>query len=119
MENLTDTRFVRSCELFSGFVYLRHAFPAMGLNAATRLLDKAAGTRLSRYGWAFVFARQPMTVERMPSYFNVCRKCGSGNSAEFLRSGIKKTVLGIGFYNCPNCGERNLFIPPPPDFIGQ
>jgi SAM-dependent methyltransferase len=136
VEEVTRTRLVRECDLFSSFIYLRKPaadelqhFPAragflgelpdgfrtfgvLALNGLTRLLDKFRGSRLSQYGWGFVFTRTTMKVDMMPSYFNVCRQCGSGNSAETLR-GTTRTMLGMGFYKCVHCGERNIFVAPP------
>jgi SAM-dependent methyltransferase len=139
VEEVTRTRLMRSCALFSSFIYLRKPpedqfqhYPAragflrevpsgfltffvLALNAATRLVDKTFGTRYSQYGWGFVFARQPMQIEEMPSYFNVCRQCGSGNAAE---GGAHpgRAFFGIGFYDCPHCGETNVAVSPPPGF---
>lgn len=136
VESATQTRLVQSCDLFSSYIYLKKppaeeqkyprssgflseipggflTFSVLALNTATRLVDKAFGTRYSQYGWAFVFVRQSMTVETMPSYFNVCRQCGAGNSAEFLKSSSSRVIFGLGSYRCPNCGERNVFVQPP------
>ena len=138
VQSVTETRFVRSCDLFSGFVYLKkpaddesQGYPgragflaeipagfltfAVGvLNISTRLIDKMCATRFSQYGWGFVFARQPMPIDTMPSYFNVCCQCGSGNSAELIKKRSGRIVLGLGLYDCPNCGGANVFVQPPP-----
>jgi SAM-dependent methyltransferase len=137
VEARTETHFLRSCDLFSSFIYLkkpaedelRHyparagflgeipegflTFFVLALNTVTRLVDKAFGTRYSQYGWGFVFARQKMEIDEMPSYFNVCRQCGSGNLALLSRS-ISKLLLGLWLYHCPHCGELNVGVSPPP-----
>jgi len=140
VERLTETHLLRACDLFSSFIYLKKpdakapsevtgragfldeipagflTFSVLALNTVTRLIDKFSGTRLSQYGWGFVFARQPMPVDVIPSYFNVCRECGSGFFAKFLKSRSRLNVLGLGLYRCPNCGERNILVQPPPNF---
>jgi SAM-dependent methyltransferase len=135
VESATETHLLRSCDLFSGFVYLRRppeklhhcgragflseippgflTFSALALNTVTRLLDKAFGTRFSQYGWGFLFARRPLTVDPMPSYFNVCRQCGSGHDWEVLRPRSGGAVFGLGLYRCPNCKELNVMVRPP------
>jgi SAM-dependent methyltransferase len=138
VESITQTRLVRSCSLFTGFIYLKRpndaesqypgkagflteipagflTFAVGALNMCTRLVDKMFATRFSQYGWGFVFARQPMFVDAMPSYFNVCSQCGSGNSAEFLKRSSVRSILGLGLYDCPNCGALNVFVQPPPN----
>jgi SAM-dependent methyltransferase len=127
VESATGTRLARSCALFSSFIYLRPGVPGLpsempegllkftvfGLNAMTRVVDKVLGTRFSQYGWGFVFAKEPMQVEEMPSYFNVCRQCGSGNAAESLKRACRRTLFGFGLYNCPHCGGQNVLVMPP------
>ena len=136
VEKLTDTQFQRSCDLFSSFIYLRRpsddelqhyparagflgempagflTFLVLALNAGTRLADRAFGTRYSQYGWGFVFARQHIEIGEMPSYFNVCRQCGSGNAAALIRR-PRLSLLGLRFYKCPHCGELNIGVLPP------
>jgi len=133
---LTETQLIQSCDFFSSFIYLRRptadelqhyrgragflgemppgflTFSVCALNGLTRLLDKSIGTRFSQYGWGFVFARAPMRVEPMPSYFNVCRQCGSGISANSVK-GSRLSIFGLGMYRCPNCNEANVFVSPP------
>jgi len=137
VESLTQTRLVRSCDLFSSFIYLRKpaedeakhytgrvgflrdipsgflTFSVLALNGLTRLLDKAMGTRYSQYGWGFVFTRQDLQVSEMPSYFNVCRKCGSGH--DWTQNHATHSRLGLRFSPCPHCGEINVWVSPPPD----
>jgi len=63
-------------------------------------LDRAAGTRLSHYGWAFYFG----SVE-MPRpgevWHDVCVRCGAGHPPS--RGGLT--------YRCPQCGGWNLRAP--------
>ena len=130
VESATDTRLAGSCDLFSSFIYLRKPAPdelqhypakagflrdipdgfltfgVLAINAVTRMIDKLSGSRLSQYGWGFVFTRVPMHIDRMPSYFNVCRRCGSGNPAASIKP-------HFGLYNCLHCGELNVFVMPP------
>jgi len=137
VEAITQTRLAGSCDLFSSFIYLKRpsaeelqhypvssrflrvipegflTFGVLALNTATRLLDKMFGSRLSQYGWGFVFVRQRMTLDSMPSYFNVCRQCGSGNAAQALRSSPNRSFFGLRFYNCMHCGEMNVYVAPP------
>jgi SAM-dependent methyltransferase len=129
VESATGTRLVRSCDLFSSFIYLQPGgprflsdlpagflrFSLFGLNAVTRMVDKALGTRFSQYGWGFVFAKWQMPVGEMPSYFNVCSKCGAGHAAESLKPARGRSLLGFGFYNCPHCRGLNVLVPPPPN----
>jgi len=140
VEEVTATRMVSSCDLFSSFIYLRKPsenelrhFPAragflreipegfltfsvLALNAVTRVVDKLLRTRFSQYGWGFVFARRPIAVEEMPSYFNVCRQCGSGNAAEFINRSSHST-FGLRFYRCAHCGELNVGVRPPAKLV--
>ena len=131
VEAATGTRLAQSCDLFSSFVYIRPGqsgfmaeapqglltFSAFALNAVTRLLDKAFGSRYSQYGWGFAFVRGEIRVDAMPSYFNVCRQCGAGDSAEYLKRASSRTFLGIGLYNCPHCGGSNILVSPPPSLL--
>jgi SAM-dependent methyltransferase len=136
VEAVTQTRLQRSCDLFSSFIYLKRptaeevqhypsragflreipkgflTFFVLALNVVTRWLDKSFGTRYSQYGWGFVFARHQMTVSEMPSYFNVCRQCGSGNSMESIARSAR-VMFGLGRYHCPHCGEINVWVSPP------
>lgn len=138
VEMTTRTHLVRSCDLFSSFIYLRKppadelqhypakagflrdvpdgflTFGVLAINAATRLIDKIFGLRLSQYGWGFVFSRALMSIEPMPSYFNVCRLCGSGNSAALITTQIH-SLFGLGLYHCTHCRELNVFVSPPPN----
>jgi SAM-dependent methyltransferase len=135
VETRTGLRLVQSFSLFSGFVYLKKPLPGLpslfgrfmrilpdswnrasviGINAVTRIIDKMLGSRTSQYGWAFVFSRQEVKLESLPSYFNVCWKCGDGHGADYLRSsGCVKTVLGVRFFRCPRCKATSVFFDPP------
>ena len=137
VQTRTDLKLVQSFALFSGFVYLKKPLPGLpslfgrfmrllpdslnrgcvlGINAATRIIDKAFGLRTSQYGWAFVFARNKVSLESLPSYFNVCWKCGSGHGADYLKSsGRVSSKLGIRFFRCPSCQANNIFLEPPKD----
>jgi SAM-dependent methyltransferase len=130
----TGLRLLAECALFSGFVYLKKpsatelehyppsarplakipdglsTFGALALNAVTRIADKVVGSRLSQYGWGFIFSNAELLPPSLPSYFNVCRKCGSGH---LYQSVATRTVLGIGIYHCPGCRESNVCVAPP------
>jgi predicted SAM-dependent methyltransferase len=133
----TGLQLVQSILLQSGFVYLKKPAPELErhfpdsakflfnmppsvnrllvfcINALTRLIDKVARSHLSQYGWGFVFARGNLSLEPLESYFNVCWRCGSGNSAKHLRAaGCVRSSYGVTLYDCPNCGTRNLFFVP-------
>jgi len=137
VERQTDLKLIQSISLFSGFVYLKKPLPGLpslfgrfmrllpdslnrgcvlGINAGTRMIDKAFDSRTSQYGWAFVFARNKANLETLPSYFNVCWKCGSGHGADYLKSsGRVASRLGIRFFTCPDCHARSVFFEPPKD----
>jgi SAM-dependent methyltransferase len=76
------------------------------LNIATRQIDHYAGSRLSRYGWAFAFEvsaqRDPLEE---PASRNVCMKCGCGA----LRDEIEPIGRGV-LYRCENCGGVNFLF---------
>ena len=135
VHSTTDLRLISECALFSGFVYLRKPSPgellhypptarplaeipdgfstfgALALNGATRVADRLLGSRLSQYGWGFLFSNEELRVPPLPSYFNVCRKCGSGHA---YRSLARRSILGAGLYHCPNCQQSNVCVAPPP-----
>jgi ubiquinone/menaquinone biosynthesis C-methylase UbiE len=137
----TSLKLVQSVLLQSGFVYLKKPAPELKrhfpnsakflfymptsvnrvlvfcINAFTRFIDKVAKSHFSQYGWGCVFARGSVSVDPLESYFNVCWKCGSGDSANHLRAAGRLTPrYGIVFYNCANCETRNLFFEPPSEF---
>ncbi len=74
-----------------------------------RWADRVFGTGLSRYGWAFYFggAEPPEAGEL---WRNVCVRCGSAHSRNYLRLHAKgwRAALGIESYRCPGCGGFNL-----------
>jgi SAM-dependent methyltransferase len=136
VEQLTGLQVVRTCDLFSSFIFLHrptaeeaafyprtahvlatlpedvHRASVIALNTATRLFDRWFGCRLSQYGWGFVFGPPFMTAERLTSLFNVCRKCGSG-CAEHLIKHLGRSILGLRPFRCPYCDELNVFVRPP------
>jgi SAM-dependent methyltransferase len=64
-----------------------------------RSIDRAMGTRLSHYGWAFYFGNWP----ELPSdevWVNVCVRCGAGHPA--------RKLPGTLSYRCPQCDGWNL-----------
>ncbi len=75
-----------------------------------RSVDRVCGTRLGVYGWSFYFGNVevPEAGEARP---NVCVRCGSGSSEEYLRA--RGAVRG-GMYRCPACGGFNLLAPAAP-----
>lgn len=134
----TGLRLVQSSTLTSSFIYCRRPEDAVWaylprrskllhssgilrpvalvLNGVTRLLDSRFHTRLSRYGWGFLFAKGAQTPRfALPSYFNVCAGCGCGHAIQTLRPGAYERWR-IPFYRCPRCNEPNLLLTPPPGF---
>ena len=138
VHELTRFRLKQEVDLFSSFIYLKKPtaeeaehFPAsaralynmpenfnsagvLAINAITRVADKVLGSRLSQYGWGFVFGSEDTSLPPIhTAYFNVCSRCGSGIPASTLRDKCTKTICGMGFFQCPNCGQRNSFVEPP------
>jgi SAM-dependent methyltransferase len=74
------------------------------LNSVLRRVDRAFGTRLSIYGWAFHFGPAAPAVIEGP-WTNVCVRCGAGASEEYLRS---KGAVRRFAWRCPDCGGFNL-----------
>jgi SAM-dependent methyltransferase len=69
-----------------------------------RRIDLRFGTRLSHYGWAFYFGE--VDPSEQENWINVCVRCGSGHSLEFL----KQRGAVRGWYSCPACRARNLLV---------
>ena len=138
VQSETDLRLIQTISLFSGFVYLKRPTPQqfrdfpprakylyylpdplsragiLAINVTSRLVDKLFGSRVSQYGWGFVFARGEVELFPLPSYFNVCWQCGSGNGAhELVSSGSVKTRFGIKVFSCMACHAKNFFLKPP------
>ncbi len=135
VQTITGLSLVQACDLFSSFVFLAkptperaagfprtahfllavpeefHRFAVIALNTVTRLADKALGSHYSLYGWGFVFAHQRPALP-LPSFFNVCRQCGSGCAETHIQH-FRKGVFGMRPYECPHCGELNVFVRPP------
>jgi ubiquinone/menaquinone biosynthesis C-methylase UbiE len=140
VHRLTRLRLKQEVDLFSSFVYLKKPSPeeyehfppsarplfhlpdgfstagVLALNAVTRVADKIFGSRISQYGWGFVFASENAVLPPLhTAYFNVCSRCGSGlPAAELRKRDTTRTVLGLGMYHCPNCAQINSFVEPPP-----
>jgi SAM-dependent methyltransferase len=130
----TGLKMVAQCDLFSSFIYLKKPSPdelqyfprkakvlgvmpeglsalgALAINAGTRIADKLVGSRFSQYGWGFIFSKVAIETTTLPSYFNVCRRCGSGVAFAMLRF---RTAFGFGFFHCPYCKELNVGVSPP------
>jgi len=130
----TGMRLVAECDLFSSFIYLKKPSPeelqhfppkarvlseipegfsifgCLAINAVTRIADKLAGSRYSQYGWGFIFSKAALDTPKPASYFNVCRKCGSGVAFRVLGC---RTLFGLGLFHCPHCGELNVCVRPP------
>ena len=137
VEEITGLSLLQSSVLISSFIYckrptasewpylprrlkllhqMRIGFIPFLLNAGSRLIDQALHTRLSVYGWGFVFGLPQTVIEQsLPSYFNVCLGCGSGHQKEKLAPFVFKR-WGFQLYECPQCRERNLFFRPPKGF---
>lgn len=139
VQRLTRFRLVQEVDLFSSFIYLkkptREAYEhyprtarflyhvpdgasiaaILGINAVTRIIDKLFGSRLSQYGWGFVFASKNTVLPPLNRpYFNVCSACGSGISAKQLLSSAQvRRLFGIGIFHCPYCRRINAFVVPP------
>lgn len=77
----------------------------VALNGILRRIDRLLDTRLSVYGWAFYFGDAAPAALEGP-WINVCVRCGSGASKEYLRS---KGAAGH-FYHCPDCGAPNWLL---------
>ncbi len=78
-------------------------------NYLFRNLDRCFQTRFSVYGWAYYFGSH--SPQSRAAKTNVCIRCGSGHSASHLigSNKLRRHWVGIAYYQCPNCGARNLF----------
>ena len=139
VHHLTRFRVTQEVDLFSSFIYLKKPTPEeyqyypptarflfhipdgtsvtgiLVINAVTRLIDKLFGSRLSQYGWGFVFAAEGASLPHLHRpYFNVCSKCGSGiPGKQICKNGQLGKCFGVGFFYCPNCQQLNTFVSPP------
>ena len=88
-------------------------------NYVARLSDRYLRTRLSHYGWGFVFRleaspepageRGPRQWEWMPADINVCFSCGAGHPEKILLPRLRRFLLWR-MYRCPSCGQENVFF---------
>jgi SAM-dependent methyltransferase len=80
------------------------------LNYVLRLADRYLGTRTSVYGWAFYFGEIGELIETAP-WTNVCVGCGAGHpvAALMVNNRVRRQIGIFRSYNCPNCGEWNLY----------
>ena len=81
-----------------------------GLSYVLRRLDSLLRTRTSMYGWAFYFGEIREEIE-IAEWTNVCWSCGAGHSESSLavNKKVRRRMLLPPYYECPNCGQRNLF----------
>ena len=69
-------------------------------------MDRAFGTRLRVYGWAFSFG--PVIDVDRRSLPNICVRLGSAHAASYLQQlGMAQPGL-IGSFQCPQCEAKNL-----------
>lgn len=72
------------------------------------LSDRLFRTRLKIYGWALYFGN--VSVPDEAAWTNVCVRCGSGTSSDWLRqTNLVHRRLFFRIYRCPHCGTANLF----------
>jgi SAM-dependent methyltransferase/ribosomal protein L40E len=74
-----------------------------GLYVGTRLLDRALGTGLALYGWAFWFDRGAGPAIELPADINVCMYCGAGHPPESAQRPGRLAWI------CASCQARNRF----------
>jgi ribosomal protein L40E len=130
IESRAGVRLAEWKKLYSSFVYLhsgRHLgrFPLPGLPArlktlarlprvlaaaahhglyvGTRLLDRALGTGLALYGWAFWFHRGTGPATELPADINVCMYCGAGHPPGSAQRPGRLAWI------CASCQARNRF----------
>ncbi len=82
------------------------------LSYVLRRLDRLVRTRTSMYGWAFYFGEIREEIE-ITEWTNVCWSCGAAHSESSLtvNGKVRRRMLLPDYYECPNCGQRNLFTP--------
>src|SRR3989454_7830322 len=138
VHRLTRFRLMQEVDLFSSFIYLKKPtaeeykfYPRTArflfnipdgtsitgilvINAVTRLIDKWFGSRVSQYGWGFVFAADGIALSPLPRpCFNVCSKCGSGVAATRLRHETPvEAVLWCGFLSLSPLPAAQCFCSP-------
>jgi SAM-dependent methyltransferase len=90
------------------FAFGNEHFLAISL-AILRGLDRRCGTRLSRYGWSFLFGTAPAAPPG-EAWVNVCVRCGAGHSEAFLRknASLQRFPGMFRAYRCPACSGFNL-----------
>jgi hypothetical protein len=136
VEQITGMKLLQWAPLTSSFIYCTlhptecplprrlkflYKFPAsntlgIALNTATRLIDKLLNSRLSMYGWGFVFGPPGTVIDSsLHSFFNVCIGCGSGHPFDTLH-GFTNRRWGVKFYRCPRCARTNPLFHPPAGF---
>ncbi len=76
----------------------------------SRVSDRLLGTRLCVYGWALYFGTVKGVVEER-AWTNICIRCGSGFSSDWLLHDRKIVERHWMFlvYRCPQCGTVNPF----------
>jgi SAM-dependent methyltransferase len=128
IERATRLRHVDTRTLCTSFCYLNRRNPRIcgprrfllvggGLEISlhlftwfARLSDRLFSTRLGVYGWALFFGHVAVPVETH-AWTNVCVRCGSGMSSEFLGElNLVRRRFLINVYGCPNCGTTNQFF---------
>jgi SAM-dependent methyltransferase len=75
------------------------------LGYAARILDRVFGTRLSVYGWAFLYGRSGPAGQT--AWTNVCVRCGSAQPDDALNP--RTVIWPVKGYDCPRCGTWNFF----------
>jgi hypothetical protein len=93
----------------NGLSNLGNTEPALALITwLMRKLDKIFGTRTGVYGWAFYFGQVKEPIDARV-WSNLCVRCGSAHSSEYLRTTNRVLGAVLRRYVCPTCGAINLF----------